>query len=434
MASWACSRCTFINPASNTTCEVCGFQRGATALLSTSAPPLDSLEAIAVARTSGVCPMDSLEAGAAASLGSAPPLPPPSLPPPGEAYRDTSEEKRIDPNDKQAYTLCDLKRKYKGVLAVTEIEAFWKMCKPVQSQAEAPGGGYHASAASAPLPAVTYQGPCPSPQCAWLVAEALKIEARAVEFDRAGSSSEAILHHRRATVKLEEAASSCPEEHPDRDKLSDLSQDIQLRMVYLEGLGGQQPTLPVEEHVVDPELIMDLSCAEAPTEDVAGLVAKAGISAHTAPLTEEGYQLVAALKSDADMKVLIIRLIHEGGRTVQAANQPQLDAFVSKFIGVRQVQSLAALRDAILRQIWVEVTLDPKRDKLELAMSLQAEANRFDSLAMKEQAVEMFSRSSAILKFIIGNDRRMTNAKVKEMVEKRLEDIEVRAAELSLSM
>lgn len=272
-------------------------------------------------------------------------------------------------------------------------------------------------------------------RCAWLVGEAVRIEARAADLERSGSIAEALFHHRRATTKLSEAADACPDQHPDKALLEDHAADIQLRMVYLESLGATLPSLPLDEHVGTLSLTMDLSCAEAPVvEDVADLVARSGASGSTADLTETGYQLVAALRSTADMKAFIWRLIEADGRQVRAGAESELDVLVSQFSVVHQAHSLAHLQEAISRAVWAELVLDPKKDKLVLAMDLEKEALRFENLGLKEQAVDWYGRSSAILQFVIKHDKRMANEKVKQMVVGRSDSLQVKIAALKMQL
>lgn len=267
-------------------------------------------------------------------------------------------------------------------------------------------------------------------KCASLVAEALRIESRAADLDRAGSVAEALLHHRRASIKFLEAAASCPDKHPDKSKLDEHSTDIQLRMVYLESLGASPPTLPLDEHVGGLELTMDLSVARAPAEDISGLIAQTGASGGASAITEEGYQLVAALKSNDEMKVFIGRILESCGRRIRPGAEAELEELVPDFSGVRQVQTLASLEDVLLRAPWTELILDPSKDKLELAMDLEKEARRLDGMGLKPQAVDMYSRSIAILQFVVKHDKRMQNEKVKDMITKRLEDLQSRANQL----
>lgn len=263
-----------------------------------------------------------------------------------------------------------------------------------------------------------------------LVVEALRIEARAADLDRAGSSPEAVLHHRRASTKIVEAAAACPDGHPDKARLEEHATDLQLRMVYLESLGASPPTLPLDEHVGDLELAMDLSLARAPEEGISGLIARTGASGSASAITEEGYQLVAALRINDEMKLFIGRILESMGRRIRPGAEAELEGVVPDFSGVRRVQSLERLFEALLRVPWVELVLDPSKDKLELAMDLEKDARRLEGMGLNEQAVDMYSRSVAILQFVIKHDKRMENEKVKGMVTKRFEDLQSRLGQL----
>jgi len=316
---------------------------------------------------------------------------------------------------------------------------FCEVCgNSASSTGEGGGAGYNQAPAA--LAASSAPSAPPAPQeplvvydanelarCAWLASEALRSEARAAELEGAGHTAEALFHHRKAAAKLSEAAAACPDQHPDKPKLDEHATDIQLRMVYLESLGTAPPSLPLDEHVGELELSMDLSCAEAPVvDDVAGLVARSGASGSTSTLTEDGYKLVAALKSSDEMRIFVGRLLQAEGRHVLADGEAELEGCL------KQVQSLAGLQETLQRAPGVELVLDPKKDKLELAMDLEKEARRFESLGMNDRAVDMYNRSSAILGFVIKRDPRMENAKIKQMVEGRNEALQLKAAQLTM--
>jgi len=316
-------------------------------------------------------------------------------------------------------------------------------CAPMAPSAPAPSAPSAASESALPAPSAPSAPMVPVivydakelARCAWLVQEAVRLEARGADLERSASIAEALFHHRLAITKLSEAADACPDQHPDKALLEDHAADIQLRTVYLESLGAALPILPLDEHVGTLSLTMDLSCAEASVlEDVADLVARSGASGSTADLTESGYQLVAALRSTADIKAFICRLIAADGRQVRAGADSELDALANQFSDVHQTHSLAHLQEAISRAVWVELILDPKKDKLVLAMDLQKEAERFESLGLKEQAVEMYGRSSAILQFVVKHDQRIANEKVKQMVVGRNDTLQVKIAALKMHL
>lgn len=80
-----------------------------------------------------------------------------------------------------------------------------------------------------------------------------------------------------------------------------------------------------------------------------------------APLTEEGYQLVAALRNDEYMKVFIRRLARVTGHWVQ--DEGALSGFVPHYSGTLAVQSIDKLKEELKAAPWV-VPL-PTRDDLD---------------------------------------------------------------------
>jgi len=79
------------------------------------------------------------------------------------------------------------------------------------------------------------------------------------------------------------------------------------------------------------------------------------ISGKEAPLTEKGYQRVAQLRSNAEMKDFVIRLLAAEGRSVEP--QGWLNGLVPYYSGVVAVQSLAILK-AELRSPKIRVWID----------------------------------------------------------------------------
>ncbi|CAK0836641.1 unnamed protein product, partial [Prorocentrum cordatum] len=271
---------------------------------------------------------------------------------------------------------------------------------------------------AAPAPMATE---VPPPKCAWLAAEGLRLEARAAELDRAGSATEATFQHQRAAAKLAEAAALCPGDHPDGPTLSAFSAQVSLRAVYLQSLGGGTAGAPLEDHVGEvPSLAMDLSSAEQPAEEtVPTLLARGGASGATAPLTEEGYQLVLALGSGEQTKAFVLRVLDAGGRRPRAGAEAQLDAFASG----SAPPSLADLREAMQVAGWVELSLDPSKDKMEVAVQLEQEAKALDERGLAEEAAQMYDRSLAVFRFVHKYDPRTKNPKIKDMVGKRIDEL-----------
>jgi hypothetical protein len=296
----------------------------------------------------------------------------------------------------------------------------------------------YAQATAPPMPvpiakAWTPMDPQELEKCSWLFAEALRIEDQAAEFDRAGKTTDAVFHHRRAALKLKEGLDVCPPQHPDKATLEAHLSSIQLRMVYLESLGTSPPSLALEDHIEAIKLTLDLSSAKPPQDqEVSALVAKAGISGSSAELTEEGYQLVVALKSNDEMKAFMNRILlgHGIARKVKAGAEANFEALVSEYSGEKSVQSYALLKSSLLNAPWIELVLDPQRDKLELAMELQNEAMRLEKENLPAQAAEMYKRSSVILAFVVKHDPRMQLEKVKTMVTARLEEVKAKQIDL----
>jgi hypothetical protein len=259
-------------------------------------------------------------------------------------------------------------------------------------------------------------------KCSWFFAEALRFEREAAEKDRAGKTTEAIFHYRRALTKLQEGLDVCPAGHPDKPAFEEFSSSMQLRIVYLESLGGAPATTPVEEHIEDVIPTLDVSNAKPPEEtSVSSLIASTGVSGSTADLSEEGYQLVAALKKNEEMKTFMNRILvgHGVPRKVQAGAEANFEALVPEFSGEKQVQSFAILKGALLNAPWIELFLDPQRDKLELAMDLQREGERFELEGLPLRAAEMYNKAAMIIEFVLKRDERMKIAKVKDMVTAR---------------
>jgi len=57
--------------------------------------------------------------------------------PPKSKKSKEPEEKRIDPDDKVAYTYSELAEYYKGKYKKAAIAAYWDTCKPVKAKAKA---------------------------------------------------------------------------------------------------------------------------------------------------------------------------------------------------------------------------------------------------------------------------------------------------------
>eukprot|EP00435_Cladocopium_sp_Y103_P011896 s105_g3.t1 len=155
-----------------------------------------------------------------------------------------------------------------------------------------------------------------SGRCAWLVVEGLRAEEKAADFDRQGQSAQAALHHSRAASKFKEAAEICPD--ADREELEGHAQDITARAVYLESLGGMPPSMPLEDHIGELSISLDLSVAQQPQdEQVPELLARSGVTGASAELCDSGLQLVQALKSQEELQSFIRRILASSWRKVK---------------------------------------------------------------------------------------------------------------------
>lgn len=85
--------------------------------------------------------------------------------------------------------------------------------------------------------------------------------------------------------------------------------------------------------------------------EIAAIQLQPGMFGHTAPLTEQGYLAVAALKSNDDMKAYIHRVCESEARYVQ--DIAELNGVVPYFSGEKAVQSLANLQSELRRASWV---------------------------------------------------------------------------------
>ena len=291
MASWACSRCTFLHEgqeASRSACAMCGAHRGA-------------------ASPTSAC--------AAAAAGAAPPQP--------------------------------------------------ALAAPAQ-----------------PAP------PEPSERCRWLAAEGLRLEARAAASELRGCrAAEAGFQHRLAAAKVAEAAALCPEGHPDGLALVRYAREIASREVYLDSLGEAPISIPLEDYVGPAEelaLRMDLSAGPPQEEEIRELLARGGASGETVELSEAGFQLVAALCRPDELARYARRTLEADGRQLrQGAAESALAAAAAP------ARSLVELQGALRSSPLVELSVDPGRDKLELAVLFEQEARRLEGEARRSEAADM---------------------------------------------
>lgn len=265
----------------------------------------------------------------------------------------------------------------------------------------------------------------PDDKCKWAAAEGIRLEKKAAEFEEAQKPKEAAFNHKVAAGKFEEAVTLLPQGHADYQALAGYAEELKSRAVYLDSLAGGPISLPFEDFVGDLELTMDVSRSSLrkPVEDdVATLVAKGGTSGASAALREEGFQLVLALKSTPELRTYIDRtLACDGRRRIQGAGT---DAQQEEIL--RAAPTFAALKDALRKSPWVELDIDPKMDKLDMAMKLEKEAHAVETQGNKDDAVDMYNRALAVLQFVYKHDPRTKNAKIKEMIGKRVQELEAK--------
>jgi len=277
----------------------------------------------------------------------------------------------------------------------------------------------------APREALPADVPEPPPRCVWLAAEGLRLEARAAELDRAGSSAEAAFHHRRAADKLSDAAALCPDGHPDGPRLREHVLEVSARAVYLDSLAGAPPSMPLEDHVGEVSLLMDLSSAPRPEdEEVSALIAKSGTSGSSAALSEAGYRLVAALENPAEMRVYANRIIAADGRR-RASSSADADVDAT----LRAASSFDGLQQAIRGASWVELDIDLNMDRLDLGNKFAEEGASLEAQGRREEAAQMYSKAVAALQFAYKYDERSCRyPKVKEAIGKKVEELSRKAS------
>lgn len=279
-----------------------------------------------------------------------------------------------------------------------------------------------------------------SRRCAWLIGEALQTEARAAELESEGNIPVAVLQHKRAVAKLSEAAELWGPEHPDHQALLDHAQDITTRVVYLESRGGAPADVPLEDHVGELLLSMALAEAAPPEEEqVSGLVARSGISGQTAPLTEEGFLALKALRSPPEGVVYLRRILDADFRQVRESPEAEqgLTAIATQLAGQGSEENLAPsslrqLRELLHKQQWVELKLGPGQDKLQIAVRLEQEARGVDlgGPARAADAAMAYRRAIAVFELMLRFDKRSENAKIKEMVTTRLKELQDRVDQI----
>eukprot|EP00928_Gymnodinium_smaydae_P069704 TRINITY_DN5336_c0_g1_i1.p1 TRINITY_DN5336_c0_g1~~TRINITY_DN5336_c0_g1_i1.p1 ORF type:complete len:282 (-),score=86.84 TRINITY_DN5336_c0_g1_i1:83-928(-) len=271
------------------------------------------------------------------------------------------------------------------------------------------------------------------PKCAWLAGETLSLEARALEAERRGASAEAALHLKRAAAKCSEAAELAAEaKHPDTEALREHADGLQLRTIYLESLGGAPPTLPLEDHFEPLTLTMDLSIAEAPAEEaVPALLAAGGASGESAALDDDGLQLVRALGREEELRAFLARLLAADGRGLCSGPEPEarMASLVSR-CATGEAASLADVRRELNSAAWVAPIIG--KDKMEGAVALETQAKQLEAAGNLEGALRKYTDALQVFRYVIKFDDRAKNVKIKEMLSKRIEDLETCVAALTL--
>lgn len=114
----------------------------------------------------------------------------------------------------------------------------------------------------------------------------------------------------------------------------------------------------------------------------------ASVTGTSASLTEDGYQLVASLKNDAEMGSYVRRLLANEGKQVRPGADSEVDGFVPYFSGTRSTQSLQLLRQQLRTVTWTR-----RASNLEVDMALDT---------LKSERVSSLSNASAYALAIAG--------------------------------
>lgn len=272
-----------------------------------------------------------------------------------------------------------------------------------------------------------------SGRCAWLVVEGLRAEEKAADFDRQGQSAQAALHHSRAASKFKEAAEICPD--ADREELEGHAQDITARAVYLESLGGMPPSMPLEDHIGELSISLDLSVAQQPQdEQVPELLARSGVTGASAELCDSGLQLVQALKSQEELQSFIRRILASSWRKVKddEASAQEFAKFAQDFSAGDD--SFQKLRERLRKASWIELNLRAGEDRMKIGVAMEKEARELEAAGQAEEALEGFHRAIAVQKLVYNfDDRCKNNAQIKELVGKKIASLEDDVKRLSPS-
>lgn len=124
--------------------------------------------------------------------------------------------------------------------------------------------------------------------------------------------------------------------------------------VFFFGLLAPHTWKPKKQEVSAADKVLEPLCLIDPeTKELdVSLGQHAGGSGQTAPMTEEGYQAVAVLKSDKEMKTFVRRVLAEQHRRLRQFHSGGLNRFVPFYSGTRGVQTLARMIEELKTVRW----------------------------------------------------------------------------------
>ena len=106
--------------------------------------------------------------------------------------------------------------------------------------------------------------------------EASAIEQRAISFDRAGNVAEAITCYESAVIKLNQALSLCPLNHPDAEPIQEHVSEIQNRVRYLSVAVPGRPLISLESHISPVQLSVSSPISKSSTMGAAAAIGGVG--------------------------------------------------------------------------------------------------------------------------------------------------------------
>jgi len=93
-------------------------------------------------------------------------------------------------------------------------------------------------------------------------------------------------------------------------------------------------------------------------------------------------------------------------------------------------KSFVQLRNGLRCAPWVEVNMDPSVDRLRMGVALENEAKELITQCRKDMALQTYEKAIAILTLVSKYDSRVKNPNIKDMVDKRIEELRCRATVL----